>query len=154
MKYIDFESTLGIYARGTDYTRLKPKGCTIQPSIQMIISKANEYIQKYHLKKIFLVTEDNNVYSALSKEYGNSLMTASFDSFVTNYNGTDFLSKSPEACRELGNSPYYRGVNYLVKLLLLSKCHYLVSGVTNGSWAVNVFSEGFEDAYWFNLGRY
>ena len=142
------EKVLGVYARGTDYVSLKPKGHPIQPTIEMILSKTDEYLKKYAVGHVFVVTEDYSIYSALKTKYG-ALVISSDEDFVKDYRPGTYISDT------FANDPYERGKNYLIRLLLLSRCDYLVSGITNGSlFARCQREEEYEDSYWFELGLY
>ena len=153
LENIDLENTVGLYIRGTDYTKLKPAGHPVQPTYEEVFIKTDEIIEKYKAKKAFLVTEDQNAYDASLKHYGDKLIVASFDSYIKNYDGKGFLSDS-NVLNELSNNNYDRGFNYLVKIIILSKLNYLVAGNTCGSWAAMSFSKGYKDYYIFNLGKY
>lgn len=150
---IDIKTTLGLYIRGTDYTKMKPIGHPIQPKVEDMFNKAEEYMEKYSLKKVFLVTEDYDIYKKASIFFGEKLIVASFDSFIKNYKGNNYLSNSEEI-NEICENKYTRGLNYLTKIVILSKLDYLIAGNTCGSWAASAFSKGFKDHYIFNLGNY
>lgn len=94
LKSIDIGDCLGVYLRGTDYVKLKPSGEYRQPDINEVIVKIDEFIQKHEINKIFLVTEDYSYYDILKKRYGNNLIIVSYDSFIKDYDGKDYLSKS------------------------------------------------------------
>lgn len=145
------ENSIGVYIRGTDYVKLKPTGEFIQPDIDDVIKKIDEFILKYRDTNIFLVTEDYDNYIKLKEKYKNRLTVVSYDSFVTDYSGENFLSKSNVLC----NDRKKRGMDYLVKIVLLSKCKYLISSITMGSIAAYCFNGGkYKDSYIFDLGIY
>lgn len=142
---------LGVYIRGTDYTALKPSGEYIQPTVNQVISKIDDFMLSYNDPSIYIVTEDGKIYDEIKKKYGEKVVTVSFDSFIYDYKGKDFLSKSGV----LNADKKSRGINYLVKMVLLSQCKYLISSITMGS----MFSYGlnggkYEDQYIFSLGLY
>ena len=140
--------------RGTDYVKLKPSGHPVQPTIKQAEEIINDYINKYEIEKIFLVTEDGTIYKDIKQIYGDRCVIVTFDSFVNNYDGKNFLSHD-KSINDLNASPYKRGLNYLVKLLILSKCAYFIGGDTMGSWAACTFSDkNFKDKYVFQLGVY
>ena len=151
---MDLQETLGLYIRGTDYTKLKPAGHPIQPSTEQAIRKADEFLKQYNLKKVFLVTEDYDIYIKIKEHYGNRLRIVSFDSFISGYSGDNYLSLNNGDLSQLANTAIDRGMNYLVKIIILSKCKCFVGGNTCGSWAAQVLSDGYEDSYVFDLGRY
>lgn len=153
-KLIDLENSLALYLRGTDYIKLKPAGHPIQPSVEQAIEVADIIMKKYNLQSVFLVTEDYEIYEKIKTHYGKSLKIVSYDSFIEGYKGTEFLSKDSSSITQLAESPYKRGLNYLCKLIILSKCRCFVGGNTCGSWAACSFSEGYDEQYIFDLGQY
>ena len=148
------DTTLGLYLRGTDYIKLKPAGHPVQPSAEQAIEVADQFLEKYHLSKVFLVTEDQEMYAAVKKHFAEKLTTVSFDSFISGYNGKDFLSNNDDDINQLAASQYERGLKYLCKEILLSECKYFVGGNTSGSWAAHTLSNGYVDEYIFDLGKY
>lgn len=141
---------LGVYIRGTDYVKLKPSGEYIQPSIEQVKYKIREFENKYNVP-IFLVTEDGDIFDELKKEFGDIIRIVSFDTFIRNYEGKDVLSKSDV----LEKDKKLRGQNYLAKMILLAKCKYLISSMTQGSKFSYVLNDGkYVDEYVFDLGLY
>lgn len=139
---------LGVFMRGTDYVKLKPKGHAVQPTINEMMLKIEEYIGKYDIQKIFVVTEDYSYYRILKDTYPDKVFSSD-DYFIKGYDSKDYI----EAYFE--NDPYERGVNYLVRVLLLNKCDYLIAGITNGSLvSCCLRKQDFKDEYWFELGDY
>lgn len=151
---LNYDKTLALYLRGTDYIKLKPSGHPVQPTVRQAVEIINQYIYKYNIDKIFLVTEDGEIYRTIKSIYDNRCVIVSFDSFINNYKGEKFLSHD-DSIKELSGLPYQRGLNYLVKLIILSKCAYFIGGNTMGSWAACTFSEkDYVDKYVFDLGVY
>lgn len=68
--------------------------------------------------------------------------------------GTDFLLDDMHSLNQLGENAKVRGLNYFIKLILLSKCECIVGGNTCGSWVSSVLSTSFKEKYIFNLGEY
>ena len=151
---IPVENTLGLYLRGTDYVKLKPSGHPIQPTVEQAIEIAETIKEKHELEYVFLVTEDEEIYKEISQHFGNMLKIVTYDSFISNYTGNGFLSLDSNMVLQLANTPYQRGLNYLTKLIILSKCKCFVGGNTCGSWATHVLSDGFAESYVFDLGVY
>lgn len=147
---LDIDNCIGVYVRGTDYVKLRPSGEYIQPSVKQVEEQIIKFVKKYQAP-IFLVTEDGNIYDELVKDFGNSIRIVSYDSFVRNYDGKDVLSKS----NVLDDDKKQRGQEYLVKMILLSKCKYLISSITQGSKFSYALNGGkYEDEYIFDLGLY
>ncbi len=147
---IDIDKCIGVYVRGTDYVRLKPSGEYIQPNVRQVEEEIIKFVNKYNAP-IFLVTEDGEIYDSLVIKFGKSIRTVSYDSFIYNYDGKDVLSKS----NVLEVNKKLRGQRYLVKMILLSKCKYLISSITQGSKFSYALNGGkYIDEYIFNLGLY
>lgn len=147
---IDIDKCIGVYVRGTDYVRLKPSGEYIQPNVRQVEEQIIKFVNKYNAP-IFLVTEDGEIYDSLVIKFGKSIRTVSYDSFIYNYDGKDVLSKS----NVLEVNKKLRGQRYLVKMILLSKCKYLISSITQGSKFSYALNGGkYIDEYIFNLGLY
>ena len=147
----EVEDCIGVYIRGTDYVKLKPAGEFKQPDIQDVIIKVREFTQKYPDRKIFLVTEDEEYYDKIKSEFVDKLLIVSFDSFISGYDGKNYLSKT----KLLNDDKKRRGIDYLVKIVMLSRCKYLISSITMGSIAAYCFNGGqYEEDYIFDLGFY
>lgn len=147
---IDIENCIGLYVRGTDYVKLKPSGEYVQPNVDQVKDKLQEFVDKYHAP-VYLVTEDGDIYDELVATFGETLRLVSFDTFIRNYDGKKHLSKS----NVLEEDKKLRGQKYLVKMILLSRCKYLISSITQGSKFSYALNGGkYEDEYIFDLGLY
>ena len=92
-----------------------------------------------------------NIYDELAERFGDKIRIVSFDSFIRNYEGKDVLSKS----NVLDEDKKQRGQKYLVKMILLSRCKYLISSITQGSKFSYALNGGkYMDEYIFDLGLY
>ena len=97
------------------------------------------------------MTEDGEIYDELVNTYGKSIRTVSFDTFVRNYDGENVLSKS----EVLEENKERRGQKYLIKMILLSRCGYLISSITQGSkFSYSLNGGKYKDEYIFDLGLY
>lgn len=149
-KRLQIEKCIGVYIRGTDYVKLKPSGEYVQPSVDQVECKVREFENKYDAP-IFLVTEDGDIFDKLKGEFGEIIKIVSFDTFIRNYKGKDVLSKSDV----LEKDKKLRGQKYLAKIILLSKCRYLVTSITQGSKFSYILNDGkYVDEYTFDLGLY
>lgn len=139
---------VGVLARGTDYTGLKPYFHPVQPTAEEIIQKLDNYIEKYDCGKIYIATEDETILKRMKERYGNSLCwneqkrMKSTDTFL-NYN-KEFIKEEP----------YKRGLDYLASVYLLSKCTGLVAGRTSGTVGAVLMADRYEFQYIFSEGRY
>ncbi len=142
-------SVLGVYMRGTDYTSLKPAGHYIQPDLHTVISDVDRYLQKYQINKIFMVTEDEELFNSFYSVYGEKIIKYN-DYRFSGYDGKDYL-----AGYKIKISKQELGMIYLKKMLLLSRCEYLIGGITNGTqFALIMNNNEYKDKIIYNLGKY
>ena len=112
--------------------------------------KIREFENKYNAP-IYLVTEDGDIFDELKNEFGETIKIVSFDTFIRNYEGKDVLSKS----NVLEKNKKMRGQKYLAKMILLSKCKYFISSMTQGSKFSYILNDGkYVDEYVFDFGMY
>ncbi len=140
---------LGVLCRGTDYTGNKPSRHPIQPSINKVFNKVDEVLQEYQCGKIFLGTEDKNIYLQFQKKYGNRV-TTNRHHFVE-YNGEHSIGK---LIRNNVKDLKAEGMEYLATIALLSRCTCFIGGHTSGTVGVLLMNDEFEYKYIFNLGFY
>ena len=140
---------LGIKCRGTDFLALHPKGHPVQPEIEDVIAKAWEVIRAYKIDKVFIATEDRSIEEVFEKEFGNMLIIS--EQTRREYDGIHFISQM-RGTRE--NDQYLDGLEYLTTILLLAKCNCFLSGRNGGAMGVELFTDGFEYEYIWDLGTY
>ncbi len=147
---VDEQKTLGVFIRGTDYVRLQPKGHPIQPTVDQLITKIDLFNSLYNISKVYVVTEDYGIFQKLKARYG-SMIFAADDRFVYEYNEKSSGYVESAFC----DDPYERGKSYLIRLLLLLRCKYLIASRATGSDFVLDYKQGdFEAKYIFDLGVY
>ena len=151
MEQLLIEECIGVYIRGTDYIKLKPPGEYVQPTVEQMIQVMKEFAERYPRTSFFVVTEDGYIFKKIKDEFNDRIKIVSFDSFITEYDGQDFLSKS----NVLNENKKARGLDYLVKIILLSKCKCLISSITMGSIAAYALNGNeYREKYIFDLGIY
>lgn len=142
------EKILGVLARGTDYTNLKPAGHPVQPNFNELREKIEEFLNKYNCSKIFLVTEDKKISNQFLECYGDLLILPK----AVRYEAIDgkYLAEYKENEENLIENTLV----YIASIIGLSQCKYLVAGRTSGTAAAAILGEEYEKAYFFNLGKY
>lgn len=147
---VEGEKVVGVLCRGTDYTSLKPKNHPVQPSAEQMIEKIMELKNKHRVDKVFLVTEDVKILELFKSNFSTSelkyMKTNRFDSDNKEYLAVEMNKQKIDTKQQ--------GIDYLVQIILLSRCNYFVAGRTSGSVGVTLFTEGFEYEYYWDLGRY
>lgn len=132
------EECLGLYLRGTDYLALKPGGHPIQPRLDDVAPVAEQIMQEENLRRIFLVTEDANIYQKCKEQFGNRVFILKEDFFLEGYQDGELIMDT--IARE--KSIEENNILYLVKIIMLSECHSFVGGRTNGSSVANALNGG------------
>ena len=141
------KEVLGVFMRGTDYVANKPVNHSVQPTLDQANKKVMEFMGKYPIDSIFLVTEDKDYFDYFKSSYGERV-------FCSDYTFVRFDSKNDKWVKDsFHNDPYERGKNYLIRVMLLSKCRYFVGGWATGSKFALDFGD-YKDAYVFDLGKY
>ncbi len=140
---------IGLLIRGTDYTKLKPAGHSVSPAPEMAAQKLDEFLARYGKSKIFLATEDSEVYDFFRNRYGDLIYTSD-DNLVRNYSGKDYIANEIHT-----NNKYKFGLDYLVKMICLSECRYLIASKTAGTEFARLLNNGrYSCEYVFDLGTY
>ena len=148
---IDPEEVLGIYSRGTDYITLRPKNHPIQPSPELIIEHIEPYLEEGLFKRIYLVTEDQEIFNKFNNVYGDILITMD----AKRYSRSDQLIAMDSEMNE--RDPKINGFEYLTSMLLLNECGGFVGGITGGTMGMMLFNnpdKKREIEYFFDLGCY
>lgn len=146
-RYLGKQKVLGILARGTDYVASKPKGHPVQPSVEQMIQKAEEVMEAYSCEKIYLATEDADIYAGLKAHFGELLVAPDTDRYTT---GEDQNINDLRANQD----KFVKGKEYLLSMMLLAECSCLVAGNVGGTHGALLMSKGYEYRYIFNLGNY
>ncbi len=143
-EYIDNEiktlltghKVLGIVRRGTDYIGT---GMFKQPEIDTMIDEARMWMTKYGYDKIYLATEDERIYNRFLYAFPNSILTnkrSYYDRAMTEQN----VKWIGQVHFDRENDDYYKGLEYLSSIYILSKCKALLAGycgATNVALALN-----------------
>lgn len=142
------KNVIGVFSRGTDYIAFSPKGHPIQPDKKVVKEEIDKLKEKHKDSFVFVVTEDEEIYSYISSFFQEDLVEID-DIRLSNYKGDDYIAKY------FKNNSYKVGYIYLIKLLLLSKCSFLIASMTNGSKFANIMNNNhYEERIILNLGVY
>lgn len=149
---VDYEKTLGVLVRGTDYVSTKPKYHPIQPDVSDIVKKAEEYIQRYGFTKIYLATEEERIYQQFADHFGKDLILVNKREYYDGIYKEGELIGRVHFNREHDN--YWRSIEYLSSLVILSRCKELCAGNCGGAKFAMLYSDTYERPYVFDLGYY
>ena len=143
------ERVLGVLCRGTDYVNTRPKDHPVQPSIDQMIDKVRSVMKEQECTRIYLTTEDADIYEQFQKEFGKQVRTLK----LSRYSNTGRENINDVAVRE-GGSRYQMGREYLISILLLAWCNCLVAGSAGGTYGALIMESEYEYQYIFDLGTY
>jgi len=140
---------LGCLVRGTDYTRMKPKMHPVQPEPQQVVEDALKACRERGYEKVFLASEDMAVHRVFREAFGERLVV--YQNCLPDYSNGFLMSSGAvgDGARALQMSR-----EYLVSVLLLSRCRGLLAGCASGAVGALLFSSGYEWSRVYDLGFY
>ena len=142
------KNILGVKIRGTDYLSQKPKDHPIPPKVEQVISDVKEMDKIYKYDYIFFASEDEIIKYKFKSEFKYKVKLLNPNVFVEyNYN-----IKSPISLNKkiIGNLEYIK--NYLLNILILSKCLDIVTSKGSGAAGIFILTNGFRHIKIYNLG--
>lgn len=140
---------LGVLCRGTDYTNICPYNHPVQPSPEIVLAKTHEYMEKYQCSHCYLATEDQEILRIFQKDLKDRVLTTQ-----EIYYSSDLKDIINQTNIDQSIDIHHKNTEYLTALILLSKCRYFIGGRTSGTVVSLLLSEGFEESYIWDLGRY
>ena len=130
---------LGVLIRGAGYREAKPYMHDIQPEMEDVIEKIDEFRDKYGWDYIYLATEEEKYEKQLKKIYPGKVLT----------NKREYDEENSE------RSGHQAGLEYLSSMYLLSRCDMLIAGLCGGSQAAILMNQHqYSHLYVFDIGKY
>ncbi len=153
-KLIKGKKTVACVLRSTDYTKLQPKGHPIQPSNEEVFDKIREVMNRFGIDYIYLATEDKKIADAFKEEFPNRIIENKRRYLNEKYDEED-LSLVSQVHFNRENDDYLKMLEYFSSMNLVSKCDYLVTGLSGGS-EMAIYRNGnrYEYSYIFDKGVY
>lgn len=145
---------VGCVLRSTDYTKLKPSGHPIQPSVDEVVNKLKEVMRSYQIDYIYLATEDSDIANVFKATFPDRVIENKRMYYNEQFNGRE-LNAVSQVHFERENDDYLKMLEYISSINLVSKCDCLVTGLNGGS-EMAVYRNGnrYEYAYVFDKGFY
>ncbi len=147
--FTETDRVLGVLCRGTDYIHLKPIEHPRQPLPEELFPIIDEKLEYKGYSDIFLMSEDGEVVQKFKDYYGTKVKHISQQYVAIQSN--EHLN---EAYVRERIDIVQRNKEYLIGLVMLAKCKGLVAGRTSGSVMARIISNGYQDYYFWNRGRY
>jgi hypothetical protein len=153
------ENILGVSVRGTDYSRLRPAGHAIQPSVDEVIQSVRAVSKSWNFEKIFLCTEEEEVVVRFNLAFPGMVLVIQRNRVSAAARGehTDFRpGQFISAVRfDRALDKYLTGLEYLVEIFLLAECSFLLCAMTSGTAAAIYINGGkYVDKKIIDLGLY
>lgn len=151
---------LGVLCRGTDYMDQKPAGHPVQPSIEELLSEVEARMKDWNMDYIYLATDEIAYEKIFSNHFPNRIITNKRVYYSNAYHklATDCKGEFVSIGRVAGereNDSYYRGLEYLSSIAILSKCKALIAGNCGGTCAAVFLNDNkYEHCHVFDLGLY
>ena len=133
------KNILGVKIRGTDYYS-RPKGHSIPARVEKIIPDVKEMDKNYKYDFIYLATEDERVKNKFIPEFENKVRYLEPDLKKEYVNDVE---KNLDLVK-----------NYILTIIILSKCLDFVGCRCCGATGAFIFSGGFRHSKVYNLGEY
>lgn len=152
--FIKGRRVLACVLRSTDYTKLKPKGHPVQPSVEEVFAKLHEVMEIYPVDYIYLATEDFKIADAFKNEFPNRILENKRNYFNEQFDNNDYQWVS-QVHFNRENDDYLKMLEYISSINLVSKCDYLVTGLNGGS-EMAIYRNGnkYKYTYVFDKGVY
>ena len=147
------DKMLGVLMRGTDYIKLKPAGHPVQPSPNEIIQKVRECFDQGQYSAVYVATEEKKLFDLVGEAIGVDHIRQN----KRQYYDMQFYSNNEDLIGRVSfdreNDNYWKGIEYLSSLIILSRCHSLVAGNCGGTMFA-VLMGNYSQPYIFNYGVY
>ncbi len=145
---------LGVKCRGTDFKEARPQGHVICPdvdyTIKVITEKEKEWGKEFD--RIFIATEDENMFQEMKKIYGERLLYNDTLRFETS-NGK-WLNQLFDQADDISDYKYKRMLEYLISVYLLASCDALISPVVGAALGAMRIKGQYEHFQLIHLGNY
>lgn len=143
-------NVLGVKLRGTDYIYMRPGGHPIPPSLERVISDVKSLSKKYNYDWIFVSSEDEKIKEKFIEQFKNNIKYLNPKTKIHfNYTSHEMITLNKDL---ICNYEYAK--NYLINIIILSKCIDLVSSRGSGTAGIFVLTKGFRNSIIYNLGEY
>lgn len=151
----DFQHTVGVLLRGTDYTKMKPSGHPIQPDINELCGKINSVVSgNSNIRYIYVATEEKRLCCELKKNFPNLIVLENKRHYIDDQFYSMDCNYVSEVTVGMENENYSRGIEYLSSLLILAKCNFIVSGISGGVVGTMLFRGNPQGCHFIYKGKY
>lgn len=153
---IEGKRVLGVICRGTDYIATKPKYHPVQPTVDEVVLEAKRVMKMNKYDYIYLATEEESIVEQFIRELGKEkVLTNARKYYDKAYSHMDKNSLLYQVNFKRENDQFYKGLEYLSSMILLSRCSALIGGHCGGTDLALFFNNlQYEYVHIFNKGVY
>lgn len=145
--FSESDKVLGVLCRGTDYNN-HPSKHPIQPEPHQVINDAQQILTGGGYDKLFLVTEDAEIYKLFQERFGKKMVAVNQIRYV----GKEEITTRNNVRKR---DKYLQGLDYITAIYLLAGCEGILAGYTNGALAAVLINAGaYEFSQIYSLGFY
>lgn len=161
-QYIDAEynslihpsfNVLGVVCRGTDFLTDPNPVLPVQPRVEDILEEAVALLRTEKYSHIYLATECESVYKLFQERFPNQLIVNKrtyYDDVMKRHN----IGRITNVHFERDNDNYYKSLEYLSSLVILSRCKALIGGCCGATMTALFFNNlSYEYTHIYNLGN-
>lgn len=144
---------LGAVLRGTDYITLRPAGHPVQPPPEEVANKVSKLFATGAYKAVYVATEEKKLYDLMARAVGSENVRQNKREY---YDELFYGNNAEEIGRvhfDRENDNYWKGLEYLSSLTILSRCRSIVAGNCGATMFATLKGE-YEDPIIFDLGLY
>lgn len=151
--FVNGRRVLGVLCRGTDYVTLRPLGHPVQPTLEQVFSLVETKMVELNIDYIYLATEEKSIKEQFDKKFPGKVLVNKRTYYDDYYKNKCTYIREVDFKRE--NDNYYKGLEYLSSIVILSRCNALIGGNTGGSCAAMFMNNmNYEYSCLFDLGCY
>lgn len=153
LRMADYQ-VLGVKCRGTDFREARPQGHVICPDVEYTVRVIEEKEKEWGrtFDKIFIATEDENMFQEMKKVYGERLLYNDTLRFETS-NGK-WLNQLFDRVDDNSDYKYKRMLEYLISVYLLASCDAFISPVVGAALGAMRIKGQYEHFQLIHLGNY
>ncbi|MDD3665054.1 MAG: hypothetical protein PHQ65_07305 [Bacteroidales bacterium] len=146
---------LGVVCRGTDYIVKKPSGHPVQPTPEYLIKYIDKKLSVLQIDFIYLATEEKRILDLFEESFPGKILTNNRTYYDEIYYSAKKVLDIGDISFERENDNYWKGIEYLSSVYILSKCVALIGGNCGAAQgAIYLNNHQYEFCDLINLGLY
>lgn len=148
---------LAVKFRGSDYTAIRPKGHSIQPTIEEMLEETERCMRAFNCEYVYLSVEEKKAKNAFEDKFGSKLLVYDCD-LLDDFSGDLCMGMARISADEklrVGGTRIESGIDYITTVMLLTRCNsFLTSGSSGSGLAMIIKGDAFEHVKYVDLGVY